>query len=43
MALESAEIVLVAVGTPSDEGEIDLTQIESAAIEIGRFIKKAKK
>ena len=43
MALESAEIVLVAVGTPSDEGEIDLTQIESAAIEIGRFIKQSKK
>jgi len=38
-ALKDAEIVLVAVGTPTIDGEIDLTSISNACESIGKFIK----
>lgn len=41
VALETAEIVLVAVGTPSDEGSIDLSFIGEACKSIGNYIKKS--
>lgn len=37
-ALESVETVILAVGTPSDDGVIDLTYIRASAAEIGTFI-----
>lgn len=39
MALENAELVLVAVGTPSANGAIDLSFIGAACRSIGQFIK----
>jgi UDPglucose 6-dehydrogenase/GDP-mannose 6-dehydrogenase len=36
--LTDAEIVMIAVGTPSLEGRIDLTSIRDVAREIGRYI-----
>jgi UDPglucose 6-dehydrogenase/GDP-mannose 6-dehydrogenase len=38
-ALDSAEIVLVAVGTPSTDGRIDLTYIRDVARQIGKYIR----
>ncbi|MDB5249654.1 MAG: hypothetical protein JWQ40_4048 [Segetibacter sp.] len=42
-ALSENELVIVAVGTPSENGEIDLTQIGNVAKAIGEFIKTAPK
>jgi len=42
-ALEKSDIVIVAVGTPSENGEIDLSFISHAATQIGSFIKTTKK
>lgn len=41
-ALTGASLVLVAVGTPSAEGRIDLRYIREAAAQIGRFLKGKK-
>jgi UDPglucose 6-dehydrogenase/GDP-mannose 6-dehydrogenase len=38
-ALPGADIVLIAVGTPSDRGRIDLRYVEDASREIGRAMK----
>jgi UDPglucose 6-dehydrogenase len=38
-ALEGAEAVMIAVGTPSNGSAIDLTQVQTAAQEIGRFLR----
>lgn len=39
-ALDGAEVVILAVGTPStDDGSVDMAAIETAAREVGRFIK----
>lgn len=40
-AMETAEVILVAVGTPSVEGRIDFGQIRSACEFIGEFLKTA--
>ncbi len=37
--VSAAEIVLIAVGTPDHEGRIDLSQIETAASEIGAVLR----
>ncbi|MEA3207941.1 MAG: UDPglucose 6-dehydrogenase [Chthoniobacter sp.] len=42
-ALATAELVLVAVGTPSSEGRIDLRFIEQATAEIGRFLARTER
>lgn len=42
-SLDNAEVILVAVGTPSLDGAIDLSQIVSAISEIGKYIKRSKK
>ena len=39
-ALNQSNIVILAVGTPSENGEIDLTQIKTASAQIGHYIKK---
>lgn len=39
VALERADVVLIAVGTPSSDGEIDLSQVQRAAKQIGQYIK----
>jgi len=39
-ALNQSNIVILAVGTPSENGEIDLTQIKIASAQIGHYIKK---
>lgn len=42
-AVESAQVIFIAVGTPSKEnGDVDLTYVESAAATIGKFINKYK-
>lgn len=38
-ALNGAETVILAVGTPSEDGVIDLKYIRAASAEIGRFVK----
>jgi UDPglucose 6-dehydrogenase/GDP-mannose 6-dehydrogenase len=38
-ALEQSELVIIAVGTPSKNGKINLTQIKNACTSIGNFIK----
>ncbi len=40
-AMQGAEIAMIAVGTPSVDGEIDLKFVRSAAKEIGTFLKAA--
>jgi len=40
-ALEKAALVIVAVGTPSENGVIDLKYVEEVCQEIGRYIKSA--
>jgi UDPglucose 6-dehydrogenase len=40
-ALEKAELVIVAVGTPSENGVIDLKHVEEACKGIGRYIRSA--
>jgi UDPglucose 6-dehydrogenase/GDP-mannose 6-dehydrogenase len=42
-SLKDVEIVLVAVGTPSPDGAIDLSQVISAITEIGEYIRWTKK
>lgn len=42
-ALSENDVVIVAVGTPSENGEIDLTQIGNVAKTIGGFIKTSQK
>lgn len=42
-ALEQSELVIIAVGTPSKNGKINLTQIKNACISIGNFIKTSNK
>ncbi|MDZ7627758.1 MAG: UDP-glucose/GDP-mannose dehydrogenase family protein [Parvularculaceae bacterium] len=37
--VQSAEVVLIAVGTPDHDGRIDLSQIEAAASEIGEALR----
>lgn len=39
-ALDRADIVLIAVGTPSEDGKIDLTHIRAAAQGIGTYLRK---
>jgi UDPglucose 6-dehydrogenase len=39
-ALNQSNIVILAVGTPSENDEIDLTQIKTASAQIGHYIKK---
>ena len=39
IALDNSDIVIIAVGTPSDNGKIDLTQIKNACIQVGKYIK----
>ena len=41
-ALDNSDVILLAVGTPSENGKIDLSQIENASKEIGRYIKNNK-
>jgi len=38
-ALNSSDIILLAVGTPSENGKIDLSQIKKASQEIGEYIR----
>lgn len=42
-ALDQSNVVILAVGTPSENGKIDLTQIKNASIEIGNYIKESNK
>jgi len=42
-ALIDAEIALIAVGTPSEQGRIDLQFVRSAAAQIGAFLRKLPK
>lgn len=42
-ALNNSEIILLAVGTPSCNGKIDLTQIENASKQIGKYLKNNDK
>jgi UDPglucose 6-dehydrogenase/GDP-mannose 6-dehydrogenase len=42
-ALSQSNVVILAVGTPSEDGKIDLTQIKNASIEIGNYIKESNK
>jgi len=42
-ALNQSNIVILAVGTPSENGEIDLTQIKTASTQIGQYIKKTNR
>jgi UDPglucose 6-dehydrogenase len=42
-ALDQSNIVILAVGTPSENGKIDLTQIKTASTQIGQYIKKTNK
>jgi UDPglucose 6-dehydrogenase/GDP-mannose 6-dehydrogenase len=40
-ALDQSDVVILAVGTPSENGKIDLTQIKIASAQIGKYIKKS--
>ena len=42
-ALDQSNVVIVAVGTPSENGKIDLTQIKTASTQIGQYIKNTNK
>jgi UDPglucose 6-dehydrogenase/GDP-mannose 6-dehydrogenase len=42
-ALDQSNIVILAVGTPSENGKIDLTQIKTASAQIGKYLKKSTK
>ena len=41
VALEGADVVMIAVGTPNKDGAIDLTALKSACRSVGNFIKEA--
>jgi len=43
LALEEADIVLIAVGTPSKDGAIDLSAIKTVCQSIGEYIKNSEK
>ncbi len=42
-SLKDFDAIIVAVGTPTLEGKMDLSQIQSVAIIIGRMLKRSKK
>jgi UDPglucose 6-dehydrogenase/GDP-mannose 6-dehydrogenase len=42
-ALQDAALILIAVGTPSADGKIDLQQIATAAQQIGAYLKSANR
>jgi UDPglucose 6-dehydrogenase/GDP-mannose 6-dehydrogenase len=42
-ALENSNTVIIAVGTPSKDGEIDLSQIKTVCSQIGEYIKTTNK
>jgi UDPglucose 6-dehydrogenase/GDP-mannose 6-dehydrogenase len=42
-ALESSDTVIIAVGTPSKNGEIDLSQIKTVCSQIGEYIKNTNR
>jgi UDPglucose 6-dehydrogenase len=42
-ALDKSNVVILAVGTPSENGKIDLTQIKNASSQIGQYIKHSNK
>lgn len=42
-ALDTSDVVIVAVGTPSENGKIDLSQIGTACTQIGEYIKHTNK
>lgn len=42
-ALSQSNVAIIAVGTPSDNGKIDLSQIKNVCIEVGKFIKTTDK
>lgn len=42
-ALSQCTVVILAVGTPSEDGKIDLTQIKTASAQIGQYIKKSQR
>lgn len=43
LALEGSALVIIAVGTPSRNGEIDLSYIQTAAAQVGNYVKKSQK
>jgi len=42
-ALDNSDVIIIAVGTPSKNGEIDLGQIEQVALQIGNYIKNTNR
>jgi len=42
-ALDNSNVIIVAVGTPSENGEIDLSQIKTVCTQIGEYIKSNDK
>jgi len=42
-ALDNSNVVVVAVGTPSENGKIDLSQIKTVCTQIGEYIKTTNK
>jgi UDPglucose 6-dehydrogenase/GDP-mannose 6-dehydrogenase len=42
-ALDNSNVVIVAVGTPSENGKIDLSQIKTVCTQIGEYIKTTEK
>ena len=42
-ALDNSNVVIVAVGTPSENGKIDLSQIKTVCTQIGEYIKTTDK
>ena len=42
-ALDNSDIIIIAVGTPSKNGEIDLSQIEYVAKQIGYYLKNTNR
>lgn len=43
LALDNSELIIVAVGTPNNNGSIDLSQIEKVSKQIGSYIKNSSK
>ncbi len=41
-AVQDSELTMIAVGTPARDGQIDLTQIEAAARDVGRALKTTR-
>lgn len=42
-ALDNSDVVIIAVGTPSENGKIDLSQIKQACIQVGEYIKQTNR